>query len=102
MSNAKKKMPRKTTRIDLKEEYEGYFIIFRTNPKIRIIESLGDGELSKVLDALSEIIVEWNLTDEDGNDLGDVTEESMREVPSDLIEIISKHFMESVAQLSPK
>lgn len=98
----KRRAPIKKVTLTLDGEgYEGWKFEARTNPPWGVIEDLYDADdLRTVREALSSVILSWNFVDEDGNPIPAPAEdkESLRKVPSDLIQAVLTVYQRAVTE----
>jgi len=102
-------LPVKTTRINLTEEYEGWWFEFRTNPPVgQFIDAMAEFQsadvnniksiIPVVFNMLGLILTSWNFVDEKGKNLPpDIS--GMKRLPFDLIIILANKATEVVAQV---
>ena len=91
----KKKIAIKSAKVELNGDFKGYWIRIRTNPKLRQLNQAAslsrDSTFEEVVEALAPFVIDWNLVDEDGNELkapkGDP--DSLMELTQDLFEVVS-------------
>lgn len=57
----------RTARIELDGDYEGWYATMRVNPSLAIWEDFSSGDGERYESALSAIIVDWNIPDDEGN-----------------------------------
>jgi hypothetical protein len=69
MSENKRRMPVKVTQIKLSGDYEGWEAEVRSNPPMRVFESLLSGKIETIRDALIAVVKSWNFVDEEGEPL---------------------------------
>ena len=61
-------MPVKTARIEFDDiGYAGWYAVVRTDPRSSVYDDLVAFEDGKWWPAFGQVVLEWNLTDEDGN-----------------------------------
>ena len=72
MTVKKLKMPYRTAKVELDGDFEGWWFLARTNPPIKAISDMYSGNFDRMVQGLSEIVLDWNFVDEDGNKLGSV------------------------------
>lgn len=94
-------MPVKTAKINLSDDYDGWWFTARTNAKGKTFQKLQSGQFDELLEGLSELVVEWNFVDEDGRDLA-LPSVAMPEVPIDLVNSMIEAYVSEVANLGPK
>lgn len=63
----KKGQQKNTARLDFLGDFEGQYVVTKTNPKVRIVNALGGDSADDRDDALASLILEHNLQDDDGN-----------------------------------
>lgn len=94
-------MPVRSERIVLADDFEGFELTVRTNPPLRVINLLASQEIGDLILALSEIILDWNFVDEEGEPLPPPSQETIAELPMDLVVLIAEHYQEAVNRLPP-
>lgn len=72
MTVKKLKMPYRTAKVELDGAFEGWWFLARTNPPIRAISDMYSGNFDRMVRGLSEIVLDWNFVDEEGNNLGSI------------------------------
>lgn len=65
MANPIKPAPR-TIRVDLPAPFVGYYVVAKADFPARVLSDLQSGDFDRALEAFDRIVVEHNLTDEDG------------------------------------
>lgn len=65
MANPTKPAPR-TIRVDLPAPFIGYYVIAKADFPARVLSDLQSGDFDRALGAFDRIVVEHNLTDENG------------------------------------
>lgn len=83
------RLPVHTARCDMTGEYEGFYLVIRKNPPMRVFEEFASGTFTRVLEALAALTRESNLVDEQGNAVDLTTVEGWREMPIDLLTEVS-------------
>jgi hypothetical protein len=76
---------RLSDRVELGEEYAGWWVRFRLNPPMGLLEDLDSKEVARVFEALVKICRESNYVDDDGEPIDVATTEGWRRVGSDLL-----------------
>jgi len=104
-----RKLPVKTTRVNLTGEYEGWWFEFRTNPPVgQFVDAMAEFQsadtnniksiIPVIFNMLGLILTSWNFVDEKGKNLPPNIE-GMKRLPFDLIIILANKAMEVVAQV---
>ena len=78
------KMPVRKQNFELDGDYEGWKFTARINMPMGVLERMGTGKISEINLALSDIALEWNFVDEEGEYLGNPCLDTVRLLPSDL------------------
>ena len=89
------KFPVRKKTLKLSEPYEAFSVTVRTNVPFGVYEDLQSEDFPLMREALAEIILEWDLTDEEGKELGKPDAETIRRVPLDLIAQVMAKFGEA-------
>lgn len=92
------KMPIKSVRIEFDDiGYEGWYIVMRTNPKAYVYDDfLAVDDEDREWKALSQIIIDWNFVDEEGNPLALPKDGLNRnELPYDLKAAIIRRYIDA-------
>lgn len=97
----KRKMPVRTKKIALVEDWEGWNFTARTNFPLYVLRDLSSGDFDKMMNALGGIIVEWNFVDERGDALPSPDAESMGLIPMDLAMAMVNAITDDVSSLDP-
>lgn len=83
-------------------DYAGWSFTAITNPPMRVIEELTtkDAGVTGLIKGLSQILVApWNFVDEDGNQMPDPSYDSIRELPTDLMEAVTSAYIAETTTL---
>lgn len=89
-----KKMPVLTTDIALDGDYEGYVVTVRTNPRFGTKLDMSSGDNDRFARAVRDIVLSWNVCDEDGNALPSPHEspDAIMQVPDELLaQVLEKY-----------
>lgn len=89
-----KRMPVLTTDIALDGDYEGYVVTVRTNPRFGTKLDMSSGDDERFMRAVREIVLSWNICDEDGNALPAPHEsaDAIMQVPDELLtQLLNKY-----------
>jgi hypothetical protein len=92
------RMPRRTIKIELEDDYEGFWIDMWSNPPLRLFMEMQDtSDFDKLKEVIRKLIVDWNLVDFDGEliPVGEIEDVSM-----DLIGQIITRYMNDIQQAS--
>jgi hypothetical protein len=101
--NSKRALPVKLKEIELDGDLAGWKLTARINPPLKIIEKIQSMKtVTDLVETLPEIIIDWNFVNEEGEELGKPSPETMRELPIDLLTAIFAKYNEEVLSLSPK
>ena len=95
MSAEVRKLPVRTTRVDLDGDYAGYWATMRLNPRRSTIDGLSSGETRPACEALAKLIVAWNVTDEEGRPL-EVTPDEVYDLPDEMLAIVIRKYLDAV------
>jgi hypothetical protein len=63
------KMPIRTAKIALSEEYEGFEFTIKTSVPLQFMSDIQSGDFDRIQIALKAIVLGWNFPDEDGTPL---------------------------------
>lgn len=103
MSEKRRLVVRKAEMTIKEGEYAGWSFTAITNPPIRVIEELTTSGISHMVSGLAKILVPpWNFVDTDGEPMGEPSEETIRELPVDLIMAISEAYVDQSTSLPQK
>ncbi len=91
-----RKMPVKTATVNLKDEYEGWNFVARTNPPIGVFGLVASGNFDKIVEGLSLIIRSWNFVDEEGKDLEVPSVDTVSYLPLDLITMVANEYVGAI------
>ena len=97
MANPQKPAPR-TIRIDLPEPFAGFYVIARADFPARVLSDLQSGDFDKAVDAFSRIVVEHNLTDEDGDRVAHLADAD----PFSMVTLAMEKWGEELGKLPPR
>jgi hypothetical protein len=101
--NSKRALPVKLKEIELDGDLAGWKLTARINPPLKIVEKIQSMKtVTDLVETLPEIIIDWNFVNEEGEELGKPSPETMRELPIDLLTAIFAKYNEEVLSLSPK
>lgn len=84
VSSEIRKLPIRSTRVELDGEYAGYWATMRLNPRRRVLDDLGSGDTHRACEGLAQLILAWNVTDEDGRPIA-VGGETVYDLPDDMM-----------------
>lgn len=93
-----KKMPVLTTDIALDGDYEGYVVTVRTNPRFGTKLDMSSGDNERFERAVRDIVLAWNVCDEDGNALPAPHDDAkaILQVPDELLsQVLEKYINRS-------
>ena len=88
-------MPVRTSVLALDGDYAGFLVTIRLNAPFGVFRQLASGQEGDMVAALSRLIVDWNLSDENGAPLP-LTPEGIDAVPVDLLKLIMDGVTEAV------
>lgn len=66
MSEEKRRMPVRTSRIELDGAWKGWWFEARTNVPLGLLGDFQSGNMRLITAALQEIVIDWNFVDEHG------------------------------------
>ncbi|MFW9991895.1 MAG: hypothetical protein ACFFD4_07525 [Candidatus Odinarchaeota archaeon] len=75
---------KKTTELTF-EEYEGAMVTAWINPPLRVFEQLQSGTNKEIYNALAELIITWNFTDDKDKPLKIEGNSFRNDIPVDLV-----------------
>jgi hypothetical protein len=98
MSNSNgRKMPIRISKFDLDGDFTGWWFNARTNFPMSFVEEMQSQDMDRMAKALSLIIIDWNFVDENGEDLGNPTQEIIKnELPIELVGLITTALVSKV------
>lgn len=76
-----RKMPIRSKEIELSGEWAGWKFTGRINPPMQSISDIMSGRYDLIIAGLTEVVLTWNFTDENGNPLPDPAEIRSRIYP---------------------
>jgi len=94
-------MPVKTKDMALDGDYEGWNFTARTNPPIAAFGHIASGDFDRIVLGLSRIIRVWNFVDEEGEPLLPPSQETIGELPLDLLTGIANKYVAELSTLPP-
>jgi hypothetical protein len=94
-----RKLPVKTAIVKLTDEFEGWEFTARTNPPIKVFTNVTSGELDRIIRGLSKIILSWNFVNEEGASVADVTEDTIGDLPLDLLTAVANGYVGELNKL---
>lgn len=65
----KRKLPVKIEKIELEDEWEGWWFVGRVNPKMQVFGKMMTGVYDDMVDSLADLLIEWNFVDENGGEM---------------------------------
>lgn len=65
----KRKLPVKIEKIELENEWEGWWFEGRVNPKMQVFGKMMTGVYDDMVDSLADLLISWNFVDEYGEEL---------------------------------
>jgi len=92
-------LPIKTARVDLGEiGYDGWYVDMRLNVRARTYDAFLSQDPEQFWSAYSEIVVAWNLEDEDGQALP-LPKDGLgpRDLPIDILNTLALRYVEAMA-----
>ncbi len=89
------RMPVRTAVLALDGDYAGFAVTVRLNAPFGVFRQLASGQEGDMVEALSRLIVDWNLSDEEGTPIP-LTPEGIDAVPIDLLKLIMDGVTEAV------
>ena len=87
-----RRMPVRTTRIELDGDYEGWWVEMRTNPPLAAFDELNSGDFARMRKTLASLIVDWNFVDEEGEPLLSAREGGVNQCTLDLMTLLVKRY----------
>ena len=88
MTTEKRRLPVKSTRVNLDGDYEGFYAVARLNMPCSFFMALAESASMAERHALwAPYILEWNILDDDGADLP-VSAESLAALPLDMFRML--------------
>lgn len=94
MDDAKRRMPVRTSKIEMDAPYEGWKATVRINMPVREYNRLFSG--SGRMEALAEVVQDWNFVDDNGDPIP-ITPEGMEMIGFDLMRMLISEVDEAVA-----
>jgi len=89
-------MPRRKIHIEMKDDYEGFWLDMWSNPPLRIFMEMQDtSDFDKLEQIIQMLIMDWNLVDFEGEP---IPVGNLRDVGMDMIGIIVQSYMTGVQQ----
>jgi len=101
MSDNHRRLPIKTKEIELNGDYAGWTLTVRTNPPISAFGHIASGEFDRIVLGLSRIVRVWNFVDENGDPLEAPSQETIGELPLDLLTAIANKYVTELSALPP-
>jgi hypothetical protein len=100
----KRRLVVKKREITIKEgEFEGWSFNAVMNPPLRTIEDLTASGIDRMVKGLASILrPPWNFVDENGEPMADPSEDTIRDLPTDLIAAISTAYIAETTALPQK
>jgi len=90
-----KKLKAKYEAIKLSDDFEGWEFTARTNPPLRVVRDISSGDIDTIIPAMVSMIKEWNFIGENDAPL-EVSEDSLNELPIDLVMDIAAAYSDRV------
>lgn len=100
-SSPVRRMPVRTCKIKLDGDFVGFELVMRLNPKLRVIKDMASGDMDALTAALGEVILQWNFPDEQGEPMPPPSQETIEELPIDLITLIAERYQQEINKLPP-
>lgn len=95
------KIPKKTMTFKLNDLYEGIEFEGNLGFPLSLAEEMASGDTETVVKGLCQIILSWNITDEDDN-LLPIDEQTMRQIPGHLISTMTNAIIEAMGKVEKK
>lgn len=92
------RMPIRRVRLELADDYAGFWVEMRANPPLRVFLDIQAGSDFGVLQStIGSLILDWNLVDDDGNALpiGQIDALSM-----EVFRLVLNGYMQSVVEVA--
>jgi len=97
-----RKLPVKTKKIELKDEFDGWYFTARMNPPLGVFFDIASGDLQRIMKGITRILIDWNFVDEEGAALPKPTEEVMTNyVTSELLNAIANAWLDEMTKGPP-
>lgn len=103
MSEETRKAPIRKTRVELTGEYAGWWFDARVNPRMSTFSMVTSGDIDRLIEALSQLILAWNFVDEDGEPLPEPYKDTaaIGSLASDLFNLVADSYVKAVTNLAP-
>lgn len=92
-------MPVNRKRITLDGIYAGFWADMRLNPRRSMLDGLGSGETRPACEAISKLVMDWNVTDEDGQPVAN-TPDAVYDLPDDMLGQVIRKYLDAVREAS--
>ena len=96
-----RRMPVRTCKLQLEGDFAGFELVMRLNPNLRVIKDMASGDMDALTAALGEVILQWNFPDEEGKPMPAPSQETIEELPIDLITLIAERYQQEINKLPP-
>ena len=89
----------RTRDLELTGDFVGWRFTARMNPTLYTLAELSSKEFERIIAAMTQIVRAWNFVDEEGKDMPAPSEESVGQLPTDLLNAMIARYNEELSAL---
>ena len=102
MTETIRKLPIKTKELELSGDYVGWFFTARMNPPLGVFFDIASGDLQRIMNGITRIIIAWNFVDEEGTLLPKPDLEVVSNyITSELLNAIANAWLDEMTKVPP-